>query len=119
LQRTRYQVTRFNGFALDGALEEDDMEKSQAREAELVRRFVAGEYLSKKDTAEARKLAIVTRDIGLAIRDFIEGQSFHRFDDDVELPGLHEMIVVDCSDPDNLEVHCENGQRFIVRIIAA
>jgi hypothetical protein len=64
-----------------------------------------------------------TRDLGLAIRDFIEGQAISRFTEDAggELEEHEEAAVVasiDVSDPHNPVVTFENGQTMTIRIIA-
>jgi hypothetical protein len=60
-----------------------------------------------------------TRDIGLAIRDHIEGKPVWRFDEDTEIADSdREVAEVDASDPNNLVLHMDNGQTFTVRIIA-
>lgn len=65
-----------------------------------------------------------TRDIGIAIRDFMEGNNMSHFEEkDGELTfGLDdyaEVKFVDISDPDNPTIHLGNGQQFICRIFAA
>lgn len=60
-----------------------------------------------------------TRDIGLAIRDHIEGKPVWRLEADTEIADSdREVTEVDASDPNNLIVYLENGQTFTVRIIA-
>ena len=63
-----------------------------------------------------------TRDLGLAIRDFLEGQEFQIFADDEDGELLHagdaSAETVDASDPNNLIVALDNGQTFTVIIIA-
>ena len=65
-----------------------------------------------------------TRDIGFAIRDHLAARNVDvlRPDDTEGLEaaaGRLYIEAVDASDPDNLLVHGENGQRFRVRIFAA
>lgn len=56
---------------------------------------------------------VTTRDLGIMIRDFIEGRLI------VEGKAGPVMIdMVDVSDADNAIVYLENGQTFTVRIIA-
>ncbi len=55
-----------------------------------------------------------TRDVGLAIRDFLEGARFTIYREwDGE---LEPSTTVDCSDQNNLYVVLDNGQRFTVAI---
>lgn len=63
-------------------------------------------------------MQVTTRDVGLAIRDFIEGETFYHFGDDKPEPGRDRFEVVDCSDPDNLHIVTMAGVHFTVRIIA-
>lgn len=64
-------------------------------------------------------MQFTTMDLGFAIRDFIEGQTFEYFNDASELmEGVERIEVVDCSDANNLRVTLANGQAFTVRIIA-
>jgi hypothetical protein len=67
-------------------------------------------------------MKVTTKDLGLAIRDFIEEHKFCAFE---EVNGeinptkdWQKIQFVDCGDPSNLLVHLENGQRFRVRIFA-
>ncbi len=58
-----------------------------------------------------------TRDVGLAIRDFLEGARFTIYREwDGELEPSNFDATVDCSDPNNLYVVLDNGQRFTVAI---
>lgn len=64
-----------------------------------------------------------TRDVGLAICNFLEGRTFsiHQEDDAAgTLAPVADAAIetVDTSDPTNLIVMLDNGQRFTVRIIA-
>lgn len=73
---------------------------------------------------EKTKVQFSTRDIGLAIRDFLEQQYVHHFADtpegDIEqIDGEEEVVAVDVSDPSNLIVSLYNGQQFTVRIFAS
>ena len=64
-----------------------------------------------------------TRDIGLAVRDFLEGRtlSIHRDNED---GGMLDPVAdaavdaIDASDPNNLIVVLDNGQRFTLRVVA-
>jgi hypothetical protein len=64
-----------------------------------------------------------TRDLGIAIRDALEGESLIVFEEDAgdgiyESPYLRVAEIIDASDPNNLVVHLDNGQLFTIRIIA-
>ena len=65
-----------------------------------------------------------TCDIGLMIRDMIEGQEFTLYGEEKEEIGNLEKLgyanveTVDCSDPNNLILVLNNGQQFTVRIFA-
>jgi hypothetical protein len=66
-----------------------------------------------------------TRDLGFAIRDFIEGYDFHHYEEVVDESGelqeseeTFEIANVDVSDPNNLNIRLDNGQTFVVRIFA-
>lgn len=65
----------------------------------------------------------LTRDLGIAIRDALEDENFHILKEEegelIESGQMVEITVIDVSDPDNPIVELENGQRFIIRIIAA
>lgn len=64
----------------------------------------------------------LTHDLGIAIRDFLEDQEFHLFDNSAgemeETEDTRHVEFVDVSDPNNLIVMIDNGQTFTVRIIA-
>lgn len=66
---------------------------------------------------------VLTEDIGLLIRDAIEGKAFHTYLKN-ESGELVESVYTECvesvdvSDANNSLVHLANGQRFLVRIIA-
>ena len=65
---------------------------------------------------------MLTKDIGILIRDRIEGDSACAHDWDgpsVEVITEHEIDFVDVSDASNPIIHVSNGQKFIIRIIAA
>lgn len=64
-----------------------------------------------------------TRDIGFAIRDFLEGMDISAFTPDGvegyrEKPRAHNIEFIDVSDPNNLKIYLDNRQIFIVRILA-
>jgi hypothetical protein len=64
-----------------------------------------------------------TRDIGLAISCFLEGRTFsihHENDDGGTLDPVADAAIeaIDASDPNNLVLMVDGGQRFTVRIIA-
>ena len=64
-----------------------------------------------------------TRDIGLAISSFLEGRTFsihHENDDGGTLDPVADAAIeaIDASDPNNLVLMLDGGQRFTVRIIA-
>lgn len=58
-----------------------------------------------------------TRDIGLAFRDFMEGQRLKRYDDTEEV-GEDVVEFVDVSDPSNPICYMADGATFTVRIFA-
>ncbi len=63
-----------------------------------------------------------TRDLGIAIRDFLHDQDFHLLKetgDGLEESGdMREIVDIDASDPNNLFVLLDNRQTFIIRIVA-
>ena len=64
-----------------------------------------------------------TRDIGLAISSFLKGRTFsnhHENDDGGTLDPVADAAIeaIDASDPNNLVLMLDGGQRFTVRIIA-
>ncbi len=64
-----------------------------------------------------------TRDVGLAVRDFLEGRtlSIHQENEDEgTLVPVADAAVdsIDASDPNNLIVALDNGQRFTLRVVA-
>ena len=64
---------------------------------------------------------INTRDLGLAIRDFLENRSIAHFAENEhgdldEFPEVATVDYVDVSDPNNLRVSTDTGQWFTVRI---
>jgi hypothetical protein len=75
------------------------------------------------DGFAAAPVAADTRDIGLAVRDFLEGRpvSIHQENED---GGMLDPVAdaavdaIDASDPNNLIVALDNGQRFTLRVIA-
>jgi hypothetical protein len=62
-----------------------------------------------------------TRDVGLAIRDFLEGFPISRFTEvDGELEEIVEadnIVQIDVSDPHNPVAHMESGAQFTIRIV--
>jgi hypothetical protein len=58
-----------------------------------------------------------TRDVGLAIRDFIEGFYIAHFEDDEEVPNEDKIRFVDCCDPNNLVLHMDSGAQFTIRVV--
>ena len=60
-----------------------------------------------------------TRDVGLAIRDLLEGQWISVLIKDVEHQAARKVHFVDVSDANNPVFHLDNGQQFILRIIAS
>ena len=60
-------------------------------------------------------MRLSTRDVGLALREALEGKSVSPCD---EHRDLGNVIFVDVSDANNPIIHLENGQNFTVRIIA-
>lgn len=67
-----------------------------------------------------------TRDLGIAIRDFLEGMPFEIFAEGSDHPAknVNGSIVtravefIDVSDPNNPVVQLDNGQLFEIRIFA-
>ena len=62
-----------------------------------------------------------TRDIGVAIRDFLEGSDFHVYEDndatgELRAKARRNVDVINISDPNNLVVVLDNGQVFRVSI---
>ena len=57
-----------------------------------------------------------TSDLGIAIRDHIERQSCHHFEDGRETEWSARIEEVHCTDPNNLFVHMSNGECFCVSI---
>lgn len=63
-----------------------------------------------------------TADIGILIRDRLEGDVAYEHDwesSPVNTLDKHEITFVDVSDPDNPMVHVSNGQKFRIIIIAS
>lgn len=61
-----------------------------------------------------------TADLGLFIRDMIEGREFvtHDFSgEELAEIGADEVVSVDASDANNLRVYTDGGAVFVVRII--
>lgn len=63
-------------------------------------------------------MTLNTRDIGLAIRDFIEDRAIIHYEGDEERGEPHGVAFVDASDANNLHLHMASGEVFTVRIIA-
>lgn len=66
-------------------------------------------------------MKLTARDIGFAIRDFIEDACIYHVEGDaetdyIELLAPHQVSSIDISDPDNPIIHMDNGQSFRVRI---
>lgn len=60
-----------------------------------------------------------TSDLGLAIRDHIEGKPCQHFDDKGTESGWAAVAeFIACDDPNNLFVHMSNGRCFRVSITA-
>lgn len=64
-----------------------------------------------------------TRDVGLAVYNFLEGRTFSIHQDNEDggtLDAIADAAVdaIDASDPNNLIVALDNGQRFTVRVVA-
>jgi hypothetical protein len=64
-----------------------------------------------------------TRDVGLAVCAFLEGRTFSIHQDNEDGGTLDPVAdaavtAIDASDPDNLIVALDNGQRFTVRVVA-
>ena len=81
-----------------------------------------GEVIDTHIDVHVDNTQATTRDVGLAIRDFLEGRDFQLYVDGKDGDLLHggdaTADVVDASDPNNLNVVLDNGQTFTVRIIA-
>ena len=67
-------------------------------------------------------MQIQTRDLGLAIRDFLSDRVVHIYketdDDLIESGETFEIVDIDVSNPDNPEIVFENGQRFTICLLA-
>ena len=64
-----------------------------------------------------------TRDVGLAVYNFLEGRTFSIHQDNEDGGTLDPVAdaavdAIDASDPNNLIVALDNGQRFTVRVVA-
>lgn len=74
------------------------------------------------DLGEPAASVAMTRDLGIAMRDFMEGHPFHVLkeeDGDLnESDHMRDVQFVDVGDPDNPVFHLDNGQTFTVRIFA-
>lgn len=64
-------------------------------------------------------MQILTSDIGFAIRDLLDGKSVEAVSSDGCETFAFPIDFIDDSDPDNPTIVMANGQRFIVRIVAA
>lgn len=66
-------------------------------------------------------MALTTKDIGVLIRDRIEGDVATEYDWTKHYPkevDKHEIVFVDVSDANNPIIHTSNGQKFKVVILA-
>ena len=67
-------------------------------------------------------MQIQTRDLGLAIRDFLQDHTINIHneanDELIESGEALEIVDIDVSNPDNPEIVFENGQRFIVCLLS-
>jgi hypothetical protein len=61
---------------------------------------------------------LTTRDIGLAIRDFLEDKELYSFNEHGEEGAAETVDFIDVSDAHNPRILLANGQQFIVRIFA-
>lgn len=78
----------------------------------------AAELAHEEAIAEIAK-TVQTRDVGLAIRDFLEGNEFAVFHDDDDTGARVEVDFVDVSDANNPIIHLSNGRLFRCVILAA
>jgi hypothetical protein len=61
-----------------------------------------------------------TADIGILIRDRLEGDVVHEHNwdtDPIHTVAEHNVTFVDVSDPDNPVIHVSNGDKFRVIVI--
>jgi len=66
-----------------------------------------------------KNILMNTRDIGLALRDFLEEMDIFHFDEHGnETEHQQTVETVDVSDPHNPVIWLDNGQRFLVHIVA-
>jgi hypothetical protein len=66
-----------------------------------------------------------TKDLGLALRYFLQGESFPCYREGPDVKGelheseeIREIEFVDVSDANNPVVQLDNGQKFTIRIFA-
>ena len=72
---------------------------------------------------DTRPVVANMRDVGLAVCNFLEGRTFSIHQDNEDGGALDPVAdaavtAIDASDPDNLIVALDNGQRFTVRVVA-
>lgn len=63
-------------------------------------------------------MQITTRDIGLNLRDELDGAQITIYEDDKAVSRDHFVELIDVSDPHNPKLFLSNGQTFTIRIIA-
>jgi|GEM_PF-5593822 len=66
-------------------------------------------------------MALTTKDIGILIRDRIEGDDVAEHDwtrPYIKVVDKHEVVFVDVSDANNPIIHADNGQKFKIVILA-
>lgn len=73
---------------------------------------------AREDALHQQSLAVATSDLGLAIRDFLEGQEFAIFEGDTDTGVRADVEFIDVSDPHNPIIHLANGQAFRVTIVS-
>lgn len=61
---------------------------------------------------------MTSRDLGLAIRDFLDCRTIHHFEDDDDKGPADWISSIDVSDANNPVIYMNSGRKFVVRIIA-
>lgn len=77
------------------------------------------EWDERLRTVGATEILVTSRDIGLAIQGFMEGDdisAFYGADGDEEIEAADRIAFVDVSDPVNLVIELSSGARFAVKI---
>lgn len=126
IEIVRENWSRFN----EGAFPEDPVEGAETywdRECDVGESYFSieeckVEFSEPEPDPEPTPPHVETRDVGLAIRDFIEGKEFFTYTKgegaEIVPDDGSEFETVDCSDPDNLIAVVTGGQMFTIRITA-